>query len=386
MEGAQIWSNTSVAVVSAVGWSRASIVAGQRELERIRREVDAAFAALVIADGGDDRDSAARIARSVNVSTRCARERVRVARVCDAVPAAFAALASGDVSAEHVSALAPVIDDPEAAELVELAAGQSPEKFRRTVMRHRLTKDPADVRKRQRDARSLSFFDGEHGCVGVSGLLPPVDGEELKNVLVAIADAQWKKDHPDRAPVWGGHGGDSWNARMADALMALVRGQVGFERGEASSKAGSRSKSGKPAVVITIDAMTLDAELIGYGPIPLGDALVVAARADLYAAIRDMSGEILNFGRSKRFASTIQNLALVVRDKQCMFPGCDGHWTLTDAHHTHEFENGGLTDLEWLARVCQAHHTYLHANGLRLVKRDGVWVVERAGPGESDTG
>jgi hypothetical protein len=386
MEGAQNWSNTSVVVVSAAGWSRASIVAGQRELERLRRELDAAFAALVIADGGDDRDSAARIARSVNVSTRCARERVRVARVCDAVPDAFAALASGEVSAEHVSALEPVIDDPEAAELIELAAVQSPEKFRRTVMRHRLKKDPADVRKRQRDARSLSFFDGEHGCVGIHGLLPPVDGEELKNVLTAIADAQWKKDHPDRAAVWGGHGGDSWNARMANALMALVRGQVGFAQGETSAKAGSTSKSGKPALVITIDAKTLDAELIGHGPISLEDALEVAARAELYAAIRDMSGEILNFGRDRRFASAIQNLALVVRDKQCMYPGCDGHWTMTDAHHTHEFENGGLTDLKWLARVCKPHHTYLHANDLRLVRRDGVWVVERAGPGKSDTG
>jgi Domain of unknown function (DUF222) len=385
MEGAQNWSNTSVAVVSAAGWSRASIVAGQRELERIRREVDAAFAALVIADGGDDRDSAARIARSVNVSTRCARERVRVASVCDAVPAALAALASGDVSSEHVSALASVIDDPEAAELIELGAVQSPEEFWRTVTRHRLKKDPADVRKRQRDARSLSFFDGERGCVGVRGLLPPVDGEELKNVLTAIADAQWKKEHPDRAPVWGGHGGDSWNARMADALMALVRGQVGFANGQASPKVQSPSKSGKPALVITIDAKTLDAELIGHGPISLEDALEVAARAELYGAIRDMSGEILNFGRSRRFASAIQNLALVVRDKQCMYPGCDGHWTMTDAHHTHEFENGGLTDLEWLARVCQPHHTYLHANDLRLVKRDGVWVVEPAGPEESDT-
>jgi hypothetical protein len=325
MEGAQYWSSTSVAVVSAAGWSRASIVAGQLELERLRREVDAAFAALVIADGGDDRDSAARIARSMNVSTRCARERVRVARVCDAVPAAFSALASGDVSAEHVSVLTSVIDDPEAAALIELGAVQSPEKFRRTVMRHRLQKDPADVRKRQHDARSLSFFDGE-------------------------------------------------------------RGQVGLLHGEASTKAGSASKSGKPALVITIDAKTLEAELVGHGPIPLEDALEVAARAELYAAIRHMSGEILNFGRSKRFASAIQNLALVVRDKQCMHPGCDGHWTMTDAHHTHEFENGGLTDLEWLARLCKPHHTYLHAKGLRLVKRDGVWVVERAGPGESDTG
>jgi Domain of unknown function (DUF222) len=383
MEGAQVWSSTSVAVVSAAGWSRASIVAGQRELERLRREVDAAFAALVIADGGDDRDAAARIARATNVSTRCARERVRVARVCDAIPLAHAALGVGDISVEHVSLLFPILDDPDAAGLVEVAAGQSPGKFRRTVARHQLDKNPADVGTKQKDSRSLTFFDGEHGCVGINGLLRPVDGEELKNVLTAIADAHWKREHPDRAPVLGGHGGDSWNARMADALMALVRGQVAFADGTIKKPA---SRSGKPAVVITIDAVTLAATLVGYGPIPLGDALEVAARGDLYAAIRDMHGEILNFGRDRRFASVIQQLALVVRDEGCVVSGCDVHWSKTDAHHTVEYNDGGLTNLEALARLCKPHHTYLHALGLWIVKRDGQWVIERAGPADADTG
>jgi Domain of unknown function (DUF222) len=385
MEGACVWSGTSVAVVSAAGWSRASILAGQRELERLRREVDAAFAALVIADGGDDRDAAARIARSTNVSTRCARERVRVARVCDAIPAAHLALGAGDVSVEHVSLLFPVIDDPDGAGLVEVAAGQSPGKFRRTVMRHRLDKNPADVRTKQKDSRSLTFFGGERGCVGINGLLPPVDGEELKNVLTAIADAQWKKEHPDRASVLGGHGGDSWNARMADALMALVRGHVVLGDGT-GTKVKSVSRSGKPAVVITIDAATLDAELVGVGPITLKEVLEVAARGELYAAVRDMTGEILNFGRDRRFASAIQQLALVVRDEGCVVSGCDVHWSKTDAHHSVEYLDGGLTDLAALARLYKPHHTWLHAMGLWIGKRDGQWVIERAGPAVADTG
>lgn len=223
MEGALVWCDTSVAVVSAARWSRASIIAGQRELERLRREVDAAFAALVIADGGDDRDAAARVARTVGVSTRCARERVRVARVCDAVPAAHAALGAGSVSAEHLDLLGPVADDLDVGGLVEIATSQSPEEFRDTVMRFRLAKDPAGVRKRQREARGLSFFRGDHGCVGVRGMFMPVDGEELRNRLTAIADAQWRIEHPDRAPKRGGHGGDGWTARMADALMDLIR-------------------------------------------------------------------------------------------------------------------------------------------------------------------
>ncbi len=363
LEGAALWRDVSVAVVSAAGWSRASIVDGQRELERLRREVDAAFAALVIADGGDDRDAAARVARAVGVSTRCARERVRVARVCDAVPAALSALAAGALCSERVALLGPVVDDPSVDELVEVGVGQSPEEFRDTVMRYRLAKDPADVRRRQRDARGLTFFRGEHGCVGVRAMFTPVDGEEFRNRLTAIADANWRVEHPDRAPTRGAHGGDGWPARMADALMELIRG-------------GKASGGVKPTVVITVDAATLNAAVVGQGPIALSDALEAAARGDLYAAVRDMSGEILNLGRSKRFASAIQNLALIVRDQKCVVPGCDAHWSRTEAHHTIEFDEGGRTDLEMLARMCEPHHRWLHVNNLRLARRDGVWVVE----------
>ena len=61
---------------------------------------------------------------------------------------------------------------------------------------------------------------------------------------------------------------------------------------------GTKASGGvKPTVVITVDAPTLNAAVVGHGPIALSDALEAAARSDLYAAVRDMSGEILNLGR-----------------------------------------------------------------------------------------
>ena len=67
---------------------------------------------------------------------------------------------------------------------------------------------------------------------------------------------------------------------------------------------------------------------------------------------------------------------MIVRDQKCVVPGCDAHWSRTEAHHTIEFDEGGRTDLALLARMCEPHHHWLHVNKLRLVKRDGVWVVE----------
>ena len=341
---------------------------------------------------------------------------VRVARVCDAIPAAHAALAGGEVSSEHVSLLAPVADDPDAGALVEVAPSQTPEEFRDTVMRYRLAKNPADVRRRQREARGLTFFRGDHGCLGVRAMFPPVEGEELRNTLTAIADAQWRIDHPDRAPIRGGHGGDSWPARMADALIELIRERNsagsdndGSGTGPASSgttgdgakgdgatgsatrakrRRAKRSGGGKPAVVITINAETLEAHLVGHGPIPLSDAVEAVARGELYAVVRDAKGEILKFGRSRRFASPMQNLALVVRDQKCVVPGCDAHWTKTAAHHLDEFNEGGHTNLDRLARICDPHHTFVHVTNSRLEFRNGEWVVEpkaRSEP-QHDTG
>ena len=44
----------------------------------------------------------------------------------------------------------------------------------------------------------------------------------MKNRLAAIVDAQWRKDHPERAKVLGGHADDTYDQRMADALLAMA--------------------------------------------------------------------------------------------------------------------------------------------------------------------
>jgi hypothetical protein len=150
-------------------------------------------------------------------------------------------------------------------------------------------------------------------------------------------------------------------------LMALVRGEAGIV-------------SSKPSVVIVVNAETLEADIAGTGPgsgpIPFADAAVIAERANLYGAVRSMSGQILNFGRSRRFATSIQRLALIVRDGgKCVIDGCDVAHDSCVVHHIIEDQHGGLTNLEFLAMLCKPHHTYLHVNGLRL-SRDGTgWVI-----------
>ena len=236
--GAAVWAGIHIPVVSPDGWPVHHLQMGLRQLERLRRENEAAMA-LLIGAMPESRDTVADIARNTGVSNREARRRKSVADVCSKVKGAIEKLKSGDISNEHVSALAPIADMSGAASLLDDAASKSPEELARDVEEFRLSSACGeDMAKRQRARRYLRFFAGPDGTIGINGLLPPVEGTELKNRLAAIVDAHWRKDHPDRARVLGGHGEDTYDQRMADALLAMA-GVCSQAAGNSSSPRGA---------------------------------------------------------------------------------------------------------------------------------------------------
>ncbi len=241
--GAAVWADVHVPVVQPEGWPVHHLRMGLRELERLRREVEAAMALLTGAIP-ESRDTVADIARNAGVSNREARRRKSVADVCRKVKGALEKLQSGDISSEHVSALAPIADMPGAASLLDDAASKSPEELTRDVEEFRLSSACGDdMAKRQRARRFLRFYPGPDGTIGVSGLFPPVEGTELKNRIAAIVDARWRASHPERAKVLGGHGGDSQDQRMADALLSMagVASQTFEESPDSQNSSGSQT-------------------------------------------------------------------------------------------------------------------------------------------------
>jgi hypothetical protein len=251
--GAGVWAEIRIPVVQPDGWPVHHLRMGLRELERLHREVDAARALLTGAMP-ESRDTIADIARITGVSNREARRRKSVADVCSKVKGAFEKLRSGAISNEHVSALAPVADLPGAASLLDDAESKSPEELTRDVEEFRLSSGCGDdMGKRQRARRSIRFFAGPEGMIGINGLLPPVEGSELRTRLAAIVDAKWRSEHPDRAKVLGGHGGDNHDQRMADALLAITgvnswNSDESQATGEAAGAEGGRGSQGTDRV------------------------------------------------------------------------------------------------------------------------------------------
>ena len=234
--GAAPWADVRIRVIPPEGWSVHELRLGIRELERLRRENEAAMALLVGAFP-EGRDAAADLARSTGISNREARRRKRVADVVGKVDGALEKLANGSVSEEHIASLSPVADMPGASDLLDGAESSSPEEFANAVEQFRLSASCGDdMAKRQRAKRALRFTSGPDGMIGLSGLLPPIEGTELKSRLAAVVDARWRAAHPERASVLGGHGGDTHEQRMADALLAMTGVANSADLGGASSQ------------------------------------------------------------------------------------------------------------------------------------------------------
>jgi hypothetical protein len=68
----------------------------------------------------------------------------------------------------------------------------------------------------------------------------------------------------------------------------------------------------------------------------------------------------LEVGRTSRVISPAQRVALAIRDRGCVFPGCERPLAWCEAHHLRHWLHGGPTDLTNLALVCRAHHRAVH--------------------------
>jgi hypothetical protein len=83
------------------------------------------------------------------------------------------------------------------------------------------------------------------------------------------------------------------------------------------------------------------------------------------------SGEVLDWGRERRFFTGAQTKRLWLRDGGCTYPGCDAPPQWADAHHLVHWADFGPSDLSNAALLCERHHTTVHTRRLagRVVRK-----------------
>jgi hypothetical protein len=285
--------------------------------------------------------------------------------VRDHLPATREALAAGEVSAQHVGAIAAVVrtvgvEHARAAEpvLLELARRAEPGVVRRAAAHLHATVDPdgAQAALDRVYARRGVTVSVVGSRVYLDGVLDVESGEVLVSALM-----------PLMAPAPGDE--RSAPQRRADALVDLARRAL--DAGELPVLGGQR-----PHLSVVLDAGAL---ATGRGAVTLpwtGVAVPVATVARwgcearlsaVWATVTRRGGWApLAVGRAARTVTPAQLTALRVRDGGCVHPGCARTSAFCDAHHVRHWAQGGATDLDNLVLLCRHHHRTLHAGQWRL--------------------
>jgi hypothetical protein len=332
----------------------------QLEVERLRRLGEIERRKLHERDG--HLSAASWLASTFKVAWGTAREHVRVARALEAMPGTRRALDDGNLSMSAVRVLvAAHRTDPEAFErseatLVEAARIhqmgdlQRVAAYWREQVEQEGSLDGEDrLRARRRLHASVSFL----GMVRLDGDLDPESGETLLTALSAVLDAEARSGIPDdRTPA----------QRRADALSEICRQWL--DQAERPTVGGER-----PHVNVTVDADALGTgsgrigELDHTGPVSAETAKRLACDASVMRVVMGGRSEPLDVGRRTPVVPAAMRRAVIVRDGECRFPGCDRPQTWCDAHHVVHWADGGPTAVPNLVLLCRRHHRMVHQRG-----------------------
>ncbi len=296
---------------------------------------------------------------------------VGMARLTRKNEATGEALRSGDVSCAHVEVLAPMVRNRECEyarnETALLGAARSirADDFG-VVARH--WRGIADDELSKLDAREIHERRNLHvhqSLFGMGVLEGDLDADGTKILLTAL-------DHcapPD--PTGGPVPPRSLAQRRADALVDICGAYLsGGGEGTVPVNLNVTMDHGTLTGSPPEDPRAVRCELEGFGPIPLETAFRLACDCSVTRVLIRGDSEVLDLGRSTRLASAAQHKALAIRDRGCVFPGCDRPPAWCNAHHLVWWEHGGPTDEQNLCLLCRRHHTLCHEGGWGLTRND----------------
>ena len=337
--------------------------------------------------------TAALLRHALTIGPGNARNRVRVARAVlpqDAIsggeipsrlPALGTALRLGTVAAEQTSIVVKTmdriptgtnIDVREQAEhtLIGHAQDMDPTHLSRVAEKLLDTLDPDGAfqppNPADRTELTLGPRDTRTGLTRITG--------RLDDLTVAAFSAATDPHAAPRPEVDGIKDQRSAATRLAQAFSTVLNGFLAI--GDGPIQGGER-----PHITVTMhyDALTkhlgsavLDATGTTIGP---AHARRLLCDADVIPAVLGATGEPLDIGRATRTWPTGLRRAITLRDRGCVFPGCDRPARWSDLHQIEPWAQGGPTSLNNGAVLCGHHHTLIHL---------GDWSIRMAHDGHPD--
>lgn len=287
------------------------------------------------------------------------------ATVGPALPLAAAAMASGELSEDHVEVVAEAmagLPDVLEVNVVEYARLHEPRSARSFCkeLAYRLDQDgpeprepepvqPRNVVRRQwRGGRCQLFAD--------------VDAETGAK-LDALIDPLAKPAPADLR---------SAPEREGDAFCEVV---------DLALRADQHRVSGGERVQLTV-TLAFEELRAGIGTarldngehIPMSQVRKIACDSGIIPMLLGSRSQVHDVGRKTRSINAGLRRVLVTRDRGCTFPGCTRPPRHCEAHHVRHWSDGGETNLANLALLCRRHHDLVHHSEWQIEMVHGVPV------------
>ena len=159
--------------------------------------------------------------------------------------------------------------------------------------------------------------------------------------------------------------------RRVEALTQVCQRSSAIDAemtGGADSAAGASSALHVTIALTDLEQRTGCGEVLGStatGTVLSPEVLRrISCDAALVPHVLGSAGEDLDLGRVTRLFTRAQRRRLLRRDRCCTYPGCTAPATWSRAHHVVHWADGGLSDVDNAALLCQRHHTLVHRRRL----------------------
>lgn len=309
---------------------------------------------------------------------RAAREKVRVGRALEDLPAIADAFAAGNLSYSKVRALTRVATPANEADLVMLAGHATAVQVEHIVRSYRgvlTAEEEVEVANERHVTRFVRFDWDDDGSLVIHGRMPA----ELGAIVMEAFDAA-RGQVADDVLVENGPAGPSsevappaFAATNADALVMMA--ETLLASGPAARTGGDRFQ-----IVLNgeVNVLTDDAPggvcQLDHGPVLAPETLRrLACDASVVFVLRDEHGNPIDISRKTRTIPPSTRRAVRARDEGCRFPDC-GERFFIDVHHVRHWARGGTHELTNLLELCWFHHRLVHEGGWG-VRLDAEGVV-----------
>jgi hypothetical protein len=289
------------------------------------------------------------------------------------IPECHAALEAGEIGIEHLAGLARVAHNASTVtafadvfdekRLLAQAKRESVRRFRSTCASVQHALDSAAMLEEQNLATlecRLSLKSHGDGSMTLKGWLDAVSAAPVRTIFDALARR--------------GEAGDDRPRELRNAQALVEMSEHALNAGIAPTRHGVR-----PHVsVIVTDATLLSipgspaADVEHAGAVAGATAQRLACDATVTVVRMDAQGNVRHVERGSRRPSAATRREVEVRDRGCVWPGCDRSVSWTTAHHVDHWEHLGPSRAENLALLCRRHHWLVH---------EGGWTVYRTAEG-----